>query len=409
MRDAGSLTPMLTVGLTGGIGSGKSTVSARLAELGAVVIDADVIAREVVQPGTEGLRAVTQRFGAQLVSADGELDRGSLGRVVFGDEPARRDLEAILHPRIAARTRDLMAAAPDDAVVVHDVPLLVEKQMGPAYHLVVVVGADEQTRRERLGRDRGMAPQEARARIAAQATDDERRAAADVWLDNNGSRAALVDAVEALWRERLLPYDRNLRDGTGVERPESVTLAEPDPAWPGQATRIARRLGHLLGDRARSIEHVGCTSVPGLAARDVVDLQVGVGSLADLDVPEVARRLADGGFFPVAGRVTDRSPDGTPWPKRLLVGCDPGRAVHVHLREVGSPGWVRALRFRDWLRADSAPRQEYAALKRRLAADNADPSAYAAGKEPWFEASETRAVAWSRRTGWVQPDAEPAP
>lgn len=154
---------MLRVGLSGGIGSGKSTVSARLSELGAVVIDADAIAREVVAPGTRALAEIVARFGSAVVTAEGALDRPALGQVVFADPAARRDLESITHPRIAERTAELMAAAPADAVVVHDVPLLVEKSMGSSYDLVVIVWASEQERLRRLVRDRGMNPEEAGA------------------------------------------------------------------------------------------------------------------------------------------------------------------------------------------------------------------------------------------------------
>ena len=178
---------MLRVGLTGGIGSGKSTVAQRFSALGAVVVDADVLAREVVAPGSEGLGLVSGRFGDRVLAPDGGLDRAALGAIVFADPSARRALEEITHPLIARRTGELFAAAPTDAVVVHDVPLLVEKHMGPGYHLVVVVDADEQVRLDRLVQTRGMDVEDARRRIAAQASEQERRAAADVWLDNGGS------------------------------------------------------------------------------------------------------------------------------------------------------------------------------------------------------------------------------
>lgn len=328
----GSLTPMLTVGLTGGIGSGKSTVSTRLAELGAVVIDADVIAREVVQPGTEGLTAVARRFGAHVVTPDGALDRGALGRVVFGDEQARRDLEAILHPRIAARTRDLMAVAPAEAVVVHDVPLLVEKQMGPAYHLVVVVGADEQTRLDRLVRDRGMSAQEARARIAAQTTDDERRAAADVWLANDGPRAALAAAVDTLWTQRLAPYNANLAAGRPARR---RTVAQQDTAYDagdadhGRITaRLTKRVRHVFGDVVRQVAERPPTD-PGDAA--VVELRVDVGSVDALAGPELARRIAVGGFVPVSEARAGTVGGGV---VRYL-GCDPGVLARLYVMGAG--------------------------------------------------------------------------
>lgn len=148
---------MLRVGLTGGIGSGKSTVSARLTQRGAVVIDADRIAREVVQPGTSGLAAIEDRFGAQVLLPDGELDRPALGRLVFGEPEALQALEAITHPAIWAQTATEFAAAKaaGAAVAVHDMPLLVEKAMSAEYHLVAVVGASEQTRVRRLVTHRG--------------------------------------------------------------------------------------------------------------------------------------------------------------------------------------------------------------------------------------------------------------
>jgi dephospho-CoA kinase len=193
---------VLRVGLTGGAGAGKSTVAARLRELGAVVIDADALAREVLQPGSDGLREVAAAFGRTVLRPDGSLDRGALAAVVFADPERRRELEAITHPRIAARTSELLADAPADAVVVHDVPLLVEKAMAPAYDLVVVVDAPVERRVQRLV-GRGLSEADARARIAAQATEAERRAVADVWLDNDGDVAALAAAVDALWQERL--------------------------------------------------------------------------------------------------------------------------------------------------------------------------------------------------------------
>lgn len=391
---------MLRVGLTGGIGSGKSTVSARLGELGALVIDADVLAREVVEPGTDGLAAVTERFGAGVLTTAGALDRAALGRLVFGDDAARRDLEGILHPRIAARTAQLMADAPRDTVVVHDVPLLVEKSMGAAYHLVVVVGAGEQTRVERLARTRGMGPAEARARMAAQATDEQRRAAADVWLDNDGTPRALGTAVDILWDQRIEPYDAHLRARQVVRRPDVATIRPPDPAWAAEGARLAARLGRLLEDVATGVDHIGSTSVPGLPAKDVIDLQVGVPTLGVLDEAVLVDRLADGGFVLLPGLTADRGPGGVPWPKRVLGGCDPERVVQVHVREAGSSGWAWALRFRDWLRADPAARAEYAAFKAEVAARVTSTEGYAAAKEPWFAAADAQAAVWAAATGW---------
>lgn len=204
---------VLTIGLTGGIGSGKSTVSAELARLGAVVIDADRVARDVVAPGTPGLAAVVEAFGADVLTPSGSLDRAALGRRVFADRAALRRLGEITHPLIKAESARRQAAAPADAIVVHDVPLIVENRLADAYDLVVVVGASEDLRLDRLVRERGMTPEDARARIRAQATDAERRAVADVWLDNSGTVDELLRAVDAVWRERIVPAHDRLRAG----------------------------------------------------------------------------------------------------------------------------------------------------------------------------------------------------
>ena len=241
---------MLRVGLTGGIGSGKSTVSAQLAALGAGVVDADAVAREVVEPGTPALAAVAERFGPGILTADGRLDRPALGRVVFGDAGALADLEAITHPAIWSRTAELVAAAPPDAVVVHDMPLIVEKGMGPGYHLVVVVGAAEEVRVRRLVDQRGMPEADARARIAAQASDEQRREVADVWLDNEATPEALRVAVLRLWHERLEPFELNVRHGIR-SRLSHPTLSAPDPTWPAQAQRLLARVRHAVGEAVR--------------------------------------------------------------------------------------------------------------------------------------------------------------
>jgi dephospho-CoA kinase len=196
---------MLFVGLTGGIGSGKSSVAARLAELGAVVIDSDRLAREVVEPGSDGHAEVVARFGAQILAADGSIDRAALAARVFNDAAARKTLETIIHPRVRARTAELAMAAPAGSVVVNDVPLLVEAGLAGAYQLVIVVLADEETRVRRLAATRGMAEAEARARIAAQATDEQRRAVADVVIVNDGTLTQLRQAVDDLWTGKLLP------------------------------------------------------------------------------------------------------------------------------------------------------------------------------------------------------------
>ena len=193
------LTSVFRLGLAGGIGSGKSTVSARLAEHGAVVIDYDRLAREAVEPGTPGLAAIAERFGDEVIAADGTLDRDALGAVVFGDDTARADLEAITHPAIFELATALEATVADDGVVVHDLPLLVEAGMATLFDLVVVVDVPEDVQVERLVTLRGMTEAEVRARQAAQASREERAAVADVVLDNTGTVEELEARVDELW------------------------------------------------------------------------------------------------------------------------------------------------------------------------------------------------------------------
>ncbi|WP_042366999.1 dephospho-CoA kinase [Streptacidiphilus neutrinimicus] len=207
---------MVKVGLTGGIGAGKSAVSALLAELGAVIVDADLIAREVVAPGTEGLAAVVAEFGDEVLAADGSLDRPKLGAVVFADPARLAALNAIVHPLVGRRSAELEAAAGPGAVVVHDVPLLVENGLAPLYDVVVVVDAADGTRVRRLVELRGMAEADARARMAAQATREARLAVADLVIDNDGPLERLAPQVREVW-ERLTGYRPGAASKTGTE------------------------------------------------------------------------------------------------------------------------------------------------------------------------------------------------
>lgn len=200
---------MLRVGLTGGIGSGKSEVARRLAGYGAVVIDADQLAREVVAPGTPGLDAVVREFGREVLRLDGSLDRERLGEIVFTDPASRERLNGIVHPLVGERAQELSDAAPEGSVVVYDVPLLTENNLASRYDVVVVVDAPVDTQVERLVRLRGMSEEQARARVAAQASRDQRRAIADVIIDNGGPLEELDEQVRKLWD------DLARRAGTG--------------------------------------------------------------------------------------------------------------------------------------------------------------------------------------------------
>jgi dephospho-CoA kinase len=192
---------VLRVGLTGGIGAGKSEVSGRLAAQGAVIVDADLIAREVVAPGTDGFAAVVETFGPDVLGPDGALDRSRLGDIAFADKQKLAALNAIVHPLVGARMRELEEAAGPGSVVVHDVPLIAENGLADAYDLVVVVDVPPRIQLDRLIRHRGMNREQARARMAAQASRAQRLSIADIVVDNSGSLAELDRQVGELWSE----------------------------------------------------------------------------------------------------------------------------------------------------------------------------------------------------------------
>jgi dephospho-CoA kinase len=192
---------MLRVGLTGGIGAGKSEVASRLAAHGAVVLDADAVAREVVAPGTPGLAAVTEAFGPEILQPDGSLDRTRLGEIIFADDQLRARLNAIVHPLVRERMTELEAAASPAGIVVQDVPLIAENGLASMYDLVVVVDVPPRVQIDRLTRNRGMPREQARARMAAQASREARLAIAGIVIDNSGSLAELDRQVGELWTE----------------------------------------------------------------------------------------------------------------------------------------------------------------------------------------------------------------
>nr|WP_239028204.1 dephospho-CoA kinase [Pseudonocardia acidicola] len=397
----------MRVGLTGGIGSGKSTAARRLVEHGAVLVDSDALAREVVAAGSEGLAEIVETFGPELLGPDGELDRPKMASVVFADPAARDRLNAIVHPRVRRRSDELIAAAPADAIVVQDIPLLVEGRMSAFFPLVVVVHADAEERVRRLVGSRGMPEADARSRIAAQADDDARRAAADVLLDNSGTPDELSAAVDELWARRLVPLEENLRLRR-VAPGGPPRLVDPDPQWPAQAARAAARIALVAGEHGLGVEHIGSTAVPGLPANDVIDLQLAVRSLDDADA--LAGALGEAGF-PARPTITQDNPkpidpDPAHWRKRYHGSADPGRVLHLHVREAGSAGWRYALLFRDWLRADEAARAEYLGVKRqaeRRCGDDSDAGRYVELKEPWFDAALPRAERWATESGWRSP------
>ncbi len=374
-------------------------VASRLAQCGASIIDSDLTAREVLEAGTAGLRAVVDEFGEGVLAADGTLDRSALAARVFDHSGARARLNAIVHPLVAARSAELTATVRSDAVVVYDVPLLVENDMAAGFPLVVVVHADAAVRLHRLVEQRGMAHAHAAARVAAQATDEQRHAVADVWLDNSGSPDHTLATVDRLWAQQLVPFEANLRHHRRAPRTAVPVLVASDDRWPQQAQRVIQRIAAVAGRRAQRIDHIGSTAVPGLDAKDVLDVQVVVGDLA------VAEQLADdliaAGLVRLAGHRCDHARDSTTWDKAYATNADPTRAVNCHIRPADSPAWREAVLLRDWLRAHPAGVREYAELKHRLTAQLwTSIEAYADAKTPFVSSALDRAQLWARRTGW---------
>lgn len=400
---------MLKIGLTGGIASGKSVVAARLRERGAVLVDADALAREVVEPGTEGLGRIVAEFGPGMLDGDGRLDRPRLGEAVFGNPERLSALNAIVHPLVRARAAAITAAAAPDAVVVQDIPLLVETGQGAAFHLVVVVDAPDEVRLQRMLDIRGMTPDAARSRMAAQAARGDRLAAADVVLDNSGRLEDLLDQVDRLWDARLVPYAHNLAGGTRAPRSGGPVLEPHRPEWAQEAARISARLLAAAPGLILAVDHIGSTSIPGLAAKDVIDLQVAV---RDLEAAAaLAPLLTAAGFPQVRGVESDtpkpNAPHPSQWLKRFHANADPCRAVNVHVRAAGSAGWRYALLFRDWLRNDPSALSLYQGHKADLSArfaGSGSTRAYADAKEPWFtDVAWPLMSAWAEAAGWEPP------
>ncbi len=299
----GYCASVLRIGLTGGIGSGKSTVAALLADRGARVVDADALAREVVAPGSAGLAAVAEAFGDGVLTADGALDRPALAAVVFADPAARATLDGIVHPLVRARAAQLIAAMPPHAVVVQDVPLLVETGQAASFDLVLVVEADLGVRLARLVA-RGLPEPDARARIAAQATDEERRAVADVVLDNSGTTEQLAEQVDRFWVEQVAPrsvqlvaVDEQVLDQlvdaalAGAE-PDEVTA--PVPGGPGWSPERVEWLRRFHRDRRSGLGGPPGEATWAVVAGGRVVGAVRLGRTADPDVLETGIWLTRG-------------------------------------------------------------------------------------------------------------------
>jgi dephospho-CoA kinase len=232
-------------------------------------------------------------------------------------------------------------------------------------------------------------------------------------LDNNGTLDELITQVDALWQDRILGFNDNLLTGGRSHRPDTPTLVPYVDSWPSTATRLIGRITLALkaaglGQTGVAVEHIGSTSVPGLPAKDVIDIQVGVSRLSDADRPEFVKALADRGFPRADGSNNNNhqdavhawAPDPASWAKRFHGSADPGRVTHLHVREQDSAGWKASLLFRDWLVANPPERDEYADLKRALARTETTTTAYTLAKEPWIDGALGRARVWARSTGW---------
>ncbi|MHA7283866.1 dephospho-CoA kinase [Arthrobacter sp. TMS2-4] len=250
---------MLRIGLTGGIAAGKSVVARRFVELGAVLVDADVLARAVVEPGSEGLDAVVTAFGPEILGTDGALDRPALGRLVFADATARERLNTIIHPRVRAAAATLIDGAPEGAVVVEDIPLLVETGQAARFHLVVVVDARDAVRIERMVDRRGMERSDAERRIAAQASREDRLRAADAVLVNDRGVDELLAATDHLWRTRIMPF----RDNLAGRR-----AADADARRPTAGLAGTRGLHDRVRAKLEAALAPGCSVDPADATRD---------------------------------------------------------------------------------------------------------------------------------------------
>jgi dephospho-CoA kinase len=266
--------------------------------------------------------------------------------------------------------------------------------MAPMFPLVVVVHADEETRVERLIK-RGMDEADARARIAAQAPEEQRRAIADVLLDNSGSPGELVQRARDVWYHRVLPLAHNIRTRQVVRAPAELVAYRPE--WADEARRIINRLQMACGAKALRIDHIGSTAVPGMDAKDVVDIQVTVESLDVAD--ELIVALTDVGYPRIEGITADVAHDGDAslWRKRIHGAADPGRPANIHLRVDGWPNQRFALMFVDWLKTNPGVREHYLSAKRTALSE---PD-YVAAKEPWFLDAYWRARGWAEATGWT--------
>ncbi|MGO1438716.1 MAG: dephospho-CoA kinase [Brevibacterium yomogidense] len=317
MTDSQRIHGPLLIGLTGGIGAGKSTVAAHFRARGAAVVDADAIAREVVEPGEPALIALAAEFGDGVLTETGELDRAALAAEAFVSPERTAALNAIMHPAIGDRTIARMAELADHGVVVHDVPLLVENGMTARYHLSVLIDVPEDIRLERLTTSRGLDREDALRRIRAQANDEQRRLACDAVLDNSTTEQELEARFTALWEHRIEPFRRHRAEGTPAPSSGLTEGERSSDALDAAGRRLAARI-----ERAASAAQIACT-VAHEPGPEGVEITVTVQGGEDRDT--AARVLADVGFAPVAGGSASLAEAAR------FAHADPGRPAFVAL------------------------------------------------------------------------------
>lgn len=299
---------MLQVGLTGGMASGKSTVAAILAGFGAVIIDADQVARDVVAVGAPGLAAVVGEFGPQVLQPGGALDRAALAEQVFDDDEALGRLNAIVHPLVRQAIAERICTLPSDAIVVQDVPLLVENEMASQFHLVVVVAASQTTRIQRAIK-RGLPQSQVIARLAAQVDDQARRLAADAWIENEDSQENLREAVEVLWHARVVPFAENLSRSRYAMPGEMPVPPPSENKWRQRADRLIARIDRVADG---SLAAVTVEPVRDTTQLELIELRSRA-TTEDL----AADALLEAGFVKIRSRTFANADPGRPAVLRL--------------------------------------------------------------------------------------------
>lgn len=344
---------MIKIGLSGGIGSGKSTVVKMLSSCGAYIIDSDKLAREVVEPGTPGLHSIVEHFGEKVLAESGELNRNALSAIVFQSDEARKVLNSITHPRIAQRTQQLIEEAPRDSIIVHDTPLLVELNLGVFYDAVIIVWASMETRLHRLQKYRDMPQEEALSRIHAQTSDEIRSQTADVVIDNNSTVEAARAQVYDLFYHYLVPWRDHLIEGEPLSMPISLVSHQgKNPIAPKIIARLWTLLHSVTDSGIVSIEHIGATSMNLSLGQDIIDIHITVTHWNKKDI--ILSTLKDGGYVMVKYRHDEEK-----LAEYILSSTNPLRKSCIYIHHVDNPCREMYLHSNEFLRLHPQYHQQY--------------------------------------------------